>query len=62
MIDYGDGFFFFLWRTASKSKKGKIREIMSVEHNIIEVVEERRLKWFVHFKTMGDNIIPKNDA
>jgi hypothetical protein len=45
------------WRSARKSRKEKvrndtIREIMGVGKNILEVIEEKRLRWFGHVKRM----------
>jgi hypothetical protein len=41
------------WRSARKSRKEKVRngtsrEIMEVGKNILEVTEEKRLRWFGH--------------
>ena len=46
-----------LQRTARKSRKEKlgnlkIREIINVQHNIIEIMQERILIWFVYLKRM----------
>jgi hypothetical protein len=52
------------WRSsASKSRKEKvqnvtIREIMEVRKNILEVTEEKRLRWFGHVKRMPGNRLP----
>jgi hypothetical protein len=50
----------FWRRSARKSKKEKvrngiIREIMEVGTNILEVIEEKRLRWFGHVKRMPGN-------
>jgi hypothetical protein len=47
----------FWKRSARKSRKEEvrnvtIREIMEVGKNILEVTEEKRLRWFVHVKRM----------
>jgi hypothetical protein len=47
----------FWRRSARKSRKekvrnGTIREIMEVGKNILEVIEEKRLRWFGHVKRM----------
>ena len=42
-----------------KIRSLKIREIMNIQQNIMEVIEERRLKWFGHLERMGSNTIPK---
>jgi hypothetical protein len=53
------------WRSARKSRKGKvrnvtIREIMEVGKNILEVIEEKRLRLFGHVKRMpGNRLQPK---
>jgi hypothetical protein len=51
------------WRSARKSRKEKIRnvtirEIMEVGTNILEVIEEKRLRWFGHVKRMPGNRLP----
>jgi hypothetical protein len=51
------------WRSARKSRKekvrnGTIREIMEVGKNILEVTEEKRLRWFGHVKRMPGNRLP----
>ena len=51
-------------RTARKARMDKIRnqgirEIMKVNKNILEVIEERKLRWFGHIKRMGGDRIPK---
>ena len=43
-----------------KIRNLKIKEIMNIQHNIIVVVQERRLKWFGHLKRMGIPRIQKN--
>jgi hypothetical protein len=53
----------FWRRSARKSRKGKvrnvtIREIMEVGKNILEVIEEKRLRWFGHVKRMPGNSLP----
>jgi hypothetical protein len=50
----------FWRRSARKSRKEKvrnvtIREIMEVGKNILEVIEEKRLRWFEHVKRMSGN-------
>jgi hypothetical protein len=50
----------FWRRSARKSRKekvrnGTIRSIMEVGKNILEVTEEKRLRWFGHVKTMPGN-------
>jgi hypothetical protein len=50
----------FLRRSARKSRKekfrnGTIRESMEVGKNILEVIEEKRLRWFGHVKRMPGN-------
>jgi hypothetical protein len=53
------------WRRSSrKSRKEKvrnvtIREIMEVGKNILEVIEEKRLRWFGHVKIMAGNRLPR---
>jgi hypothetical protein len=52
-----------LRRSARKSRKekvrkGTIRAIMEVVKNILEVIEERRLRWFGHVKRMPGNRLP----
>ena len=42
-----------------KIRKIKIREIMNVQHNIVEVIEERWLRWFGHLKGVRSERIPK---
>jgi hypothetical protein len=53
----------FLRRNARKSRKEKvrnvtIREVMEVRKNILEVTEEKRLRWFGHVKRMPGNRLP----
>jgi hypothetical protein len=53
------------WRSARKSRKekvrnGTIRETMEVGKNILEVIEENRLRWFGHVKRMPRNRLPLN--
>jgi hypothetical protein len=53
----------FWRRSARKSRKEKvrnvtIREIMVVGKNILEVIEEKRLRWFGHVKRMPGNRLP----
>jgi hypothetical protein len=53
----------FWSRSARKSRKGKvrnvtIREVMEVGENILEVIEEKRLRWFGHVKRMPGNRLP----
>jgi hypothetical protein len=50
----------FWRRSARKSRKEKvrnvtIREIMEVGKNILEVIEEKRLRWFGHIKRRPRN-------
>jgi hypothetical protein len=50
-------------RSARKSRKEKfrnvtIREVMEVGKNILEVTEEKRLRWFGHVKRMPGNRLP----
>jgi hypothetical protein len=50
----------FWRRSARKSRKekvrnGTIRAIMEVRKNILEVTEEKRLRWFGHVKRMPGN-------
>jgi hypothetical protein len=52
------------WRSARKSRKekvrnGTIREVMEVGKNILEVIEEKRLRWFGHVKRMPGNRLPR---
>jgi hypothetical protein len=39
------------------TKNLEIREIMNAQYNIIDVVEERRLRLFGYFKRMGSKRI-----
>jgi hypothetical protein len=53
----------FWRRSARKSskykvRKGTIRAIMKVGKNILEVTEEKRLRWFRHMKRMPGNRLP----
>jgi hypothetical protein len=53
----------FWRRSARKSRKekvrnGTIREVMEVRKNILEVTEEKRLRWFGHVKRMPGNRLP----
>jgi hypothetical protein len=53
----------FWRRSERKSRKenvrnGTIREIMVVRKNILEVTEEKRLRWFGHVKIMPGNRLP----
>jgi hypothetical protein len=53
----------FWRRSAKKSRKEKvrnvtIREIMELGKNILEVIEEKRLRWFGHVKRMPGNRLP----
>jgi hypothetical protein len=41
-----------------KGPKVTIREVMEVGKNILEVIEERRLRWFGHVKRMPGNRLP----
>jgi hypothetical protein len=55
---------YFWRRSARKSRKekvrnGTIREIMEVRKNILEEVEEKRLRWFGHVKRMPGNRLPR---
>jgi hypothetical protein len=54
----------FWRRSARKSRKEKvrnvtIREVMEVGKNILEVIEEKRLRWFGHVKRMPGNRMPR---
>jgi hypothetical protein len=54
----------FWRRSARKSRKEKvrnvtIREIMAVGKNILEVIEEKRLRWFGHVERMPGNRLPQ---
>jgi hypothetical protein len=53
----------FWRRSARKSMKEKvrnvtIREVMEVGKNILEVIEEKRLRWFGHVKRIPGNRLP----
>jgi hypothetical protein len=53
----------FWRRSARKSRKEKVRnvtitDIMEVGKNILEVIEEKRLRWFGHVKRMPGNRLP----
>jgi hypothetical protein len=53
----------FWRRSARKSRKEKvrnvtIREVMEVRKNILEVTEEKRLRWFGHVRRMPGNRLP----
>jgi hypothetical protein len=53
----------FWRRSARKSRKEKvrnvtIREVMGVRKNILDVIEEKRLRWFGHVKRMPGNRLP----
>ena len=37
----------------------RIREIMKLDKNILDVIEERKLRMFGHVTTMGEDRIPK---
>jgi hypothetical protein len=41
-----------------KVRNVTIREIMEVRKNILEVIEEKRLRWFGHVKRMPGNRLP----
>jgi hypothetical protein len=50
-------------RSARKSRKEKVRnvtvrEVMEVGKNILEVIEEKRLRWFGHVERMPGNRLP----
>jgi hypothetical protein len=54
----------FRRRSARKSRKEKIRnvtirEVMEARKNILEVIEEKRLRWFGHVKRMPGNRLPR---
>jgi hypothetical protein len=54
----------FWRRSATKSRKEKvrnvtIREAMEVPKNILEVTEEKRLRWFGHVERMPGNRLPQ---
>jgi hypothetical protein len=52
------------WRRSARKSRGKkvrndtSREIMEVGKNILEVIEEKRLRWFGHVKRMPGNRLP----
>jgi hypothetical protein len=53
----------FWRRSARKSRKENvrnvtIREVMEVGKNILEVIEEKQLRWFGHVKRMPGNRLP----
>jgi hypothetical protein len=53
----------FWRRSARKPRKEKVRNvtirtIMEVGKNILEVIEEKRLRWFGHVKRMPGNRLP----
>jgi hypothetical protein len=53
----------FWRRSARKLRKEKvrnvtIREVMEVRKNVLEVTEEKRLRWFGHVKIMPGNRLP----
>jgi hypothetical protein len=53
----------FWRRSARKSRKekvrnGTIREITEMRKNILEVIEEKRLRWFGHVMRMPGNRLP----
>jgi hypothetical protein len=55
----------FWRRSATKSRKEKvrnvtIREIMEAGKNILEVTEEKRLRWFGHVKRMPGKTATEN--
>ena len=53
------------WRRAArksrmdKIRNQRIRELMEVDRNILEVIEERKMRWFGHVERMGEDRIPK---
>jgi hypothetical protein len=54
----------FWRRSARKSRKEKVRnvtfrEVMEVRKNILEVTEEKRLRWFGHVERMPGNRLPR---
>jgi hypothetical protein len=54
----------FWRRSARKSRKEKvrnvtIREVMDVRKDILEVIEEKRLRWFGHVKRLPGNRLPR---
>jgi hypothetical protein len=55
----------FWRRSARKPRKEKVlnvtsREVMEVRKNILEVTEEKRLRWFGHVKRMPGNRLRLN--
>jgi hypothetical protein len=53
----------FWRRSVRKSRKEKVRnvtiiEVMEVGKNILEVTEEKRLRWFGHVKRIPGNRLP----
>jgi hypothetical protein len=52
------------WRRSDRKPRkekvvnGTIREIIEVGKNILEVTEEKRLRWFGHVKRMPGNRLP----
>jgi hypothetical protein len=53
----------FWRRSARNSRKEKVRNVtirvvMEVRKNILEVIEEKRLRWFGHVKRMPGNRLP----
>ena len=44
-----------------KVRNQRIREIMKVDKNILEVIEERKLKWFGHVRRNGRRQNSEND-
>jgi hypothetical protein len=54
----------FWRRSARKSRKekvrnGTIRTIMEMWKNILEVIEEKRLRWFGHVERIPGNRLPR---
>jgi hypothetical protein len=51
----------YFWRRSDRKssnenfRNGTVREIMQVGKNILEVIEEKRLRWFGHIKRMPGN-------
>jgi hypothetical protein len=41
-----------------KVRNVTIREVMEVRKNILEVIEEKRLRWFGHVKRMPGSRLP----
>jgi hypothetical protein len=48
----------FWRRSARKSRKEKVRNVMEVRKNILEVIEEKRIRWFGHVKRMPGKRLP----